>query len=185
MIMKEYKYNELRAEFSRLNYVWPHFHLIGVRSKADIINKFDDKFYLINGTQMIEFEGTTNPGTYWHENFDPKKGGVALLKEGQWINCWTLGKHRGMYDAWVQAKPVTVYRDADKDGKSEKTSVTQNGIFGINVHRASENSISKFIDKWSAGCAVINAGARYMTEFIQKSKDSKLKFFTLTILDEF
>jgi hypothetical protein len=179
-----YTYPQLRAEFKRLGYQWPFFHLIGVRSKADIVNKFDDKFYLIIGGQIKEYTGTTNPGTYWHENYDPKKGGVALLKEGQWLNCWTLGKHRGLYDAWTQVKPVTVYRDADKDGKSEKTEVTQNGLFGINIHRASENAISKLIDRWSAGCQVLAAGSDYK-EFIQFSKDAGQKFFTYTLLDEF
>ncbi len=183
--MKTYTYAELQKEFQRLRYDWFHFHLIGIRSKADLLNQFDDKFYLIVGNDIYEYAGTTNPGTYWHQNYDTKKGGVALLKEGQWVNCWTLGKHRGLYDAWVQVKPVTVYRDADKDGKSEKTETTHKGLFGINVHRAAENWVSKQIDKWSAGCMVINVGARYLTEFIKLSKESGVKFFTVTVLDEF
>ena len=39
--MKNYTYAELEAEFTRLGYKWPKFHIIGVRSKANEKNKFD------------------------------------------------------------------------------------------------------------------------------------------------
>lgn len=179
-----YTLDELKAEFKRLGYIWPKFHAIGVRSKADAINQFDDYIYLVNGETMHIFTGTTNPGTYWHQNYDKAKGGVALLVPGQYVDAWILGKHRGMYEAWVQAKPVKVYRDGDKDNKSEKTEVIQSGIFGINWHRASEKWTSKLVDKFSAGCVVQNDPKNYAI-FIDLSKKSGQKFFTGTILDEF
>jgi len=182
--MKQYTTNELLNQFNKFNYAWYNFHLIGIRSKADAVDQFDDNFYLINGTQCKIYTGTTNPGLYWHKNFDKDKGGVAVLKPGQYINTWSLGLHRGMYTAWTQVKPVVVYRDADKDGKSEKTEVTQRGLFGINVHRASDKWISKVVDRWSAGCQVFNDPKQF-EEFIAASKATGQKFFTYTLLDEF
>ena len=181
--MKIYTPTELRNEFTRLNYQWPNFHLIGVRSKADAVNEFDDRFFLIDGNNFYAYRGSTNPGVYWQNNFGKKKG-VAVLKPGQYIDGWILGKHRGMYTAWTQAIPLTVYRDADKDGKSERTEVTEKGLFGINIHRASQNNISKVIDKWSAGCQVMNNPAQF-SQFILLSEHSGLKKFTYTLLEEF
>lgn len=184
--MVEYNLKQLKNRFTQLNYKWLPFHLIGVRSKEDKINEFDDNLYLIEGETIVTYTGTTNPGVYWHQNFENKKG-VAVLKPGQYIDCWQLGKHRGIYTAWTQAKPVTVCRDNDKDNKSECNGVEEKGVFGINIHRSSENSISKWIDRWSAGCQVFNNITQY-NAFIKASQNqvSKgVKFFTYTLLEQF
>lgn len=182
--MKQYTQQELALYFSRFGYIWPHFHLIGVRSKDDKPNAFDDLFYLIHGESMNVYTGTTNPGVYWQNHFDPKKEGVAVLKPGQYVDRWTLGLHHREYQAWTQARPVTVYRDADKDGKSEATANEDTGLFGINVHRANEKWKSTVIDKWSAGCQVLNDPLEF-AQFIALSHESGQKFFTYTLLDEF
>lgn len=182
--MKQYTQQELKDKFKEKGFIWPYFHLIGTRSKADKPNAFDDIFYLINGEEMHIYTGTTNPGVYWQYHFDLKKEGVAVLKPGQYVDKWTLGKHHGEYEAWTQALPVTVYRDADKDGKSEATSNEDTGIFGINIHRANEKWKSTVIDKWSAGCQVFNDPLEY-AQFIALSHESAQKFFTYTLLEEF
>lgn len=133
---------------------------------------------------MNVYTGTTNPGVYWQNNFDSKKDGVAVLKPGQYVDRWILGLHHGDYQAWTQARPVTVYRDADKDGKSEATAKEDVGIFGINIHTSSHKWTSTVIDRWSAGCQVLNVPNQYR-EFIELSKESGLKLFTYTLLDEF
>jgi hypothetical protein len=181
--MKTYTVTDLKNKFEEKGYFWPHFHLIGIRSKNDLPNEFDDKFYLINGNSVHEYTGTTNPGKAYLLN-PLTKDGTAVLKPGQYIDSWTLGLHRGVYKAWTQVKVVTVYRDNDKDIKSENLGVEQKGLFGINVHRASENAISKWVDKWSAGCMVLNNPVQYK-EFILLSSQSSLKYFTLTLLEEF
>lgn len=182
--MKQYTQQELKDRFKAKGYIWPQFHLIGTRSKADKPNAFDDIFYLIVGAEMKIYTGTTNPGVYWQTNFDAKKEGVAVLKPGQYIDKWLLGLHRGEYQAWTQALPVTVYRDADKDGKSEVTANEETGIFGINIHQANKKWTSTVIDKWSAGCQVLNNPLQY-AEFISLSDETTQKFFTYTLLDEF
>ena len=181
--MKNYSYAELEAEFARLGYKWSQFHLIGVRSKANEKNKFDDSLYLVNGPIMFRYTCTTNPGTYWLKNLlNPK--GTAVLKPGQYIDSWKLGLHQGKYEALVQAKPITVYRDADKDDLAEEQGKEDTGMFGINIHHANASAISSFIDKWSAGCQVLNNPTEFAS-MLKACKDSKLTGFTYTLLREF
>lgn len=181
--MRSYSEQELRAKFKELGFRWFPFHLIGIRSIADKPNEFDDLFYLSNGSEFLQLTGTTNPGTSWLSNLMNPKG-CAVLALGQHVDCWALGKHHGKYDAWVQAKPLPVYRDNDKDNKSEQMGIPDIGMFGINVHRASETNISKVIDKWSAGCQVMNNPKEYDV-LIDRSKKSGLKLFTHSVIMEF
>jgi hypothetical protein len=181
--MKKYSYTELEAEFARLGYQWPTLHVIGVRSKANEKNKFDDTFYLVNGPLMRVFSGTTNPGRHWLLNLMNPKG-TAVLKPGQYIDTWKLGLHKGQYEALVQVKNVTVYRDNDRDETAEEQGKEDTGLFGINIHRANPNAISSLIEKWSAGCQVLNNPTEYAT-LIAACKASGNKAFTYTLLREF
>jgi hypothetical protein len=63
---------------------------------------------------------------FWLQNRMNEKG-AAILKPGQYIDCWELGRLKGLHKAWVQCKPVTVYRDNDRDLKGEETAVLQVG----------------------------------------------------------
>lgn len=181
--MKKYSYVELENRFKELNYQWPTMHVIGVRSKANEKNKFDDQMYLIDGPMMSVFTCTTNPGTHWLKNLlNPK--GAAVLKPGQYVDSWKLGLHQGKYEALVQAKPITVFRDADKDDLAEETRVEDTGMFGINIHRANPSAISSFIDKWSAGCQVLNNPTEF-ARMLTTCKTSGKKAFTYTLLVEF
>jgi hypothetical protein len=110
--------------------------------------------------------------------------GTALLKPGQWVDSWKVGMHQGKYEALVQCKPITVFRDKDKDAIAEETAVTDTGLFGINIHRANPKGVSKYIDKWSAGCQVLNDSTQF-AELLGKCKKSGLKTFTYTLLKEF
>jgi hypothetical protein len=110
--------------------------------------------------------------------------GAALLKPDQYIDTWKIGLHQGKYKAFCQAKPVTVFRDGNKNGISEETNNLDTGLFGINIHRANEKAISKIIDKWSAGCQVLNNPADF-NNLLQVAESKKLPFFTYTLLKEF
>jgi hypothetical protein len=83
----------------------------------------------------------------------------------------------------VQSKKVTVYRDADKDSIAEEQGKEETGLFGINIHRANESTESRNIDKWSAGCQVLNIPKQYK-ELIQACIKSNKKAFTYTLLKE-
>ena len=181
--MKKYSYTELEAKFAELGYQWPTLHIVGVRSKANEKNRFDDRIYLINGPIMFPYTATTNPGTHWLKNLMNPKG-TAVLKPGQYVDSWKLGMHQGKYQALTQAKPITVYRDGDKDDVAEETKVEQTGLFGINIHRANPNAISSIIDKWSAGCQVLN-NPKEFHHLISSCKNSGKELFTYTLLREF
>jgi hypothetical protein len=179
-----YKLLQLKRRFAELSLDWPRFHLIAVRSSADLPNVFDDRFYLVNNDQLFQTDCTTNPGTYWLQNILPGKTGTAVLKaDEQYIDCWEIGKHKGLHPALVQVRPVTVWRDFDKDLKSEEIGREDTGLFGINIHRANASWKSKLIDKWSAGCIVL-PDPLMMDFVLDKCRDSGRKFFTLTLLKQ-
>ena len=182
--MKKYTIEELKAKFNMLGYVWSDYHFVGIRSNANEKNKFDDLFGVVSGNSIKWYSCTTNPGTHWLQNLlNPK--GAGLLKPTQYIDGWKIGMHQGKYEAFVQNKPVTVYRDADKDDVAEETAVTETGYFGINIHRTNDKGvISQLIDKWSAGCQVLNNPADFKTVLLD-AKATKQTAFTYTLLKEF
>jgi len=174
---------ELQQEFKKRNYQWQPFHFVGIRSKINIKNQFNDTFILVNGSTLTYFSCTTTPGTYWLKNlFNPK--GTAILKPNQYINTFGPGLHQGKYKAFVQIKPVEVYRDKNLNDIPEQTAIIDKGFFGINIHRANETMVSKLIDKWSAGCQVLNNPNAFKL-LLAEAERSQQKEFTYTLLNEF
>lgn len=179
-----YTLKDLQNRFKELGYKWPSgLHLVGIRSKSYIPNTFCDNLYLVNGGQLFVSKGTTRPGSYYLLHL-LNPSGTAVLKPGQYENCWKLGLHRGKYEAWTQIRPVTVFRDKDKDIYAETIGKEESGLFGINIHRSNEFTISKLVDKYSAGCQVF-ADPKDFNRFITLSKQSENKEFTYTLLEEF
>jgi len=132
---------------------------------------------------MRAFPITTDPGTYWLEH-PIQELGAAIVKEGQYRGLWQKALHQGKYAALCQRKPITVIRDFNKDNRLDfetpdltglRVATTEaggetlreyfeedhlvwresSGLYGINCHRASENGHSINVDKWSAGCQVL------------------------------
>jgi hypothetical protein len=130
---------------------------------------------------------TTDPGTYWLLN--PMSNlGTAILKPGQWENCWAIGYHQNKHDhqAMVQVGKITVYRDGDKDNVAEATAKTETGLFGINIHGSNKNGVSSRIGKWSAGCQVFQEWTK-KEEFLsicKMFKDQRKNRFTYTLVEE-
>ena len=74
------------------------YWILGVRSKADTYDVYDDKFYIYKGEQFIAvLTGTTNTGGYGLKNFAKwDNRGVAHIKGNEWYyDVWTRGKHYG------------------------------------------------------------------------------------------
>lgn len=146
--------------------------ILGVRSKADIPNQFDDKFYIFEGEKFIDvLIGTTNPGITILKNFykyNPK--GAAIVAADKWYrDLWVFGMHRGKIPALLQlGSMITIYRDGDKDDKSEELGKSENGFYGINFHLNDYNLQSKLTKKmingWSAGCQVPNETLKYLKQ---------------------
>jgi hypothetical protein len=164
-------------------------NIVGVRSDSTEPNKFDDLIYAFWKNEAGQWEGkyfsaTTDPGTYYLKN--PLSNlGTAILKEGQYVDTYGIGKHKGQYDALTQQKPVTVIRDYDRNaildfnnGREEK------GLFGINIHKAGANSTE--VNTWSAGCQVFQKSADF-NDFMDLARKHKEKYgnkFTYTLIDE-
>jgi hypothetical protein len=117
-----------------------------------------------------------------------RKEGVAVLKEGQYKGSHKIRKHQGRYEALGQQRPVTVYRDANKDGTYDLSDDnTQTGLFGINIHRATKYAGKKSsqVDKWSAGCQVIAANDDWtlFMKIMRKARDTWSNNFTYTLIE--
>lgn len=167
------------------------FKLNNVSVRADVTdsNKFDDTFYSFWKNEKGQWEGryypiTTDAGTYYLKNL-MNPSGAALLKEGQYVDAWEFGKHKGLYDALVQSKPVTVYRDYDRDAILDfNNGKEETGRFGINIHKAGKNS--EYVDTWSAGCQVFQNSADFedFMKLVNRQKQMYGKYFTYTLIDE-
>jgi hypothetical protein len=129
-------------------------NIVGVRNNSTDANKFDDFIYVLWKDENGKWEGkyynaTTDPGTYYLKN-PLTKLGAAILKEGQWLDTYSIGKHRGQYDALVQSKPLTVIRDYDRNAILDfNNGREQKGLFGINIHKGGSATTS------SAGCQTL------------------------------
>lgn len=165
-----------------------NLNLIGIRAATPVPNKFDDRFLIIWRFKGLwnykEFPITTDPGTYWLKN-PMNVNGTAILKEGQYHGLWTLGKHSG-YDALVQVGSCTVIRDANRDNRLDYDGHEETGLFGINLHRATQYGTSKEVNKWSAGCQVF-ADSGDFAVFMAMAKEAAKVWgdrYTYTLLHE-
>lgn len=151
---------EILKEFSFTLYTKPYqLNIVGLRSKNVNSNSFDDEIHVFytkpDGKWNYHiFPATTDPGTFWLNNpMYPQ--GTAILAQGQNLDAYAIGMHKGKYEALVQVKPITVIRDYDRDAVLDFNNGTkQIGLFGINIHRAQISGETKYIDKYSAGCQV-------------------------------
>ena len=136
-------------------------NIVGVRNNhpsiADkVTNLFDDCLTISykdesKNWQFFCWSATTDPGKKGVMEFHNKKG-VARLVPNQYRGVWKIDKHQGKYDALCQRLgPVTVWRDSNKDLVFEER-VTDTGIFGINIHKAGQDS--QWVENWSEGCSV-------------------------------
>ena len=170
-------------------------NIVGVRNsltKNKVTNAFDDLMtlsYKINGEwQYHEFDCTTDPGTHYMDSPILKSKGTAILKPGQYPKSHKIRKHQGRYEALGQDRPVSVYRDDNRDQwyNLHETSVKE-GMFGINIHRATKYAGKKStqIDKWSAGCQVIasNDDWKEFMNICRKSRNIWGNRFTYTLLE--
>lgn len=168
------------------------YHIVGIRSAADAPNKFDDVFNLFKGKELIlTATGTTNPGTpvlvggFLKYN---KDGAAVVAANHVYYNVWKYGKHQNVTPALVQiGAPITVFRDGDKDNKSEEIGKKSSGYFGINFHPDQRDftgvdKASELINGWSAGCQVCDNIAVYR-KIIELVKNQKA--VTYTLLNEF
>ncbi len=178
------------AYFKKGNY---NLNLIGIRSDQGnkVTNKFDDfllVLYYVDGVLHKKiYSITTEPGLYYMKNKLGNPKGTAILVPNQYRATWMIAKHNGKYNALCQRKPVSVYRDGNKDmvyNLEPKTIDT--GLFGINIHRSNPYTTTTNINDFSAGCQVF-ASPKDFKEFMELCEKQRTLYgntFTYTLLDE-
>jgi len=165
-------------------------NIVGLRSDSTVPNRFDDEihvFYKVSPTKWNYhvFQATTDPGTFWLRNpMNPE--GTAVLEKGQYIDTWQLGLHKGQYEALVQAKPVNVLREYQREAALDfNNGKRDRGFFGIDIHRAAAHGDTKYVDKYSAGCQVFE-NAEAFQQFLTLCKKHASLYgnkFTYTLID--
>lgn len=166
-----------------------NLNLIGIRSRDTKANTFNDLFcvlFKVAGQEvLLQFACTTDPGTYYRQN-PLHELGCAVVKPGQYDGVWELGRHQGKYPALVQVGAITVYREQPANDDMQLTDITeQTGYFGINAHRASEQGIASKVNRFSAGCQVIQHPDEYamlisIVRIAAKKHGNKFSYTLLT-----
>ena len=116
------------------------------------------------------------------------KKGCAILKAGQYRGVYKIDKHRGKYAALCQRLgKVSVYRDDNYDKIMDMDeSKVQSGFFGINIHRASAVNETVSVERYSAGCQVMNNPEEYaiFMSIVKKGADRWGNHFSYTLLED-
>jgi len=163
---------KIKAVFAEKNYRFfegeRNINLIGIRKNDSLTNEFDDKLLVVitlNGeTQVKEFgDFTTDPGYHYLKEKLLNEDGCAILKPGQYLRMWKLGKHKGKY-------PI------DKG-------IEDTGLFGINMHHAYDR---EEIGPYSAGCQVHSDDEqlKYILQLCKISAEYFGIYFSYTLLEE-
>lgn len=160
---------------------------IWVRSKADVMDAFDDKVYTfsVGDDNTPEFRmvctGTSNAGSYGLKQWKQySTEGCAVLKADQIVyDSHQYGFHKN-YRAYRQAKPFPYFRDNDNDNKAEEIGKVHNDIIYANCHRASPTGTSTRIYNWSVACLVRNSINQWNSWFAYMDK----RPLTVCILNE-
>ncbi len=187
--MKPITIESLKNTITSLKYKWfdDKPNIIGVRTNIIVSNLFNDYIFYVYNNKLSCWIITTEPGV--DALITPLNPlGAAVLKPGQYIDSWELGFHKQRPDhkALIQIKPVSVYRDNDKDALAESTSVITTGNFGINIHGTKPGRDRNDIGAFSAGCNVFR-NWKDKEEFIKLCEAAKAvtnNKFTYTLLTE-
>ncbi|MEB3214523.1 MAG: peptidoglycan-binding domain-containing protein [Leptolyngbyaceae bacterium] len=146
-----------------------YVNMVGLRMNNRYENDFSDRLALVwtsapNKWEYREYKWTTMPGTLGQGTMNPITvlgiTGTAVLKAGQYKDAYQfMDTYQGWlrYPYWQQVRPVTVYRDGDRDFELELNAPNQVGLFGINLHRMSNdgvetNTLNQAWVTWSMGC---------------------------------
>jgi hypothetical protein len=182
----------LKKVIQKKGYKWftDRPNIIGIRSSLNVPEVFNDIMgfvYYENGKEIVKFWPiTTDPGVYYQKNLLNSKG-CAVMKPGQYVDAYALGAHiKPTHKALIQVRPVTVYRDADKDGISEAEGKEDTGLFGVNIHGANNGTVTKTIGPWSAGCQVHStwSNKEEMIAICENFKGITGNKFTYTLINE-
>ena len=189
-----YTREQIETAVKAKGYVWFEgglnydVNIVGVRNSSTgtvVTNAFDDTLtlsYKVDGVWKFHtWSATTDPGKKGVMEFH-NSAGVARLVPGQYRGSHTIRLHQGKYEAVCQAKPVKVYRDANRNLTYEESQI-QEGVFGINIHKAGADST--YVENWSEGCQVFKKSADFnaFMAICNKAKAIHGNSFTYTLLE--
>lgn len=169
-----------------------NLNIWGIRSNNKDVTSFNDTFVVFrkyaNSWVVEYFQGTTDPSDLTLAKPENSKG-TAIVKEGHYTGVWGFGYHKQRRDhkALVQIRPITVYRDNNKDNNLDFNVSVETGMFGINMHRASAYGTTAKIGLYSAGCQVhadVNKYNEVFIPLIENSLREGLNSFSYTLIKE-
>ena len=185
---------QIEAAVKRLGYKWfetgdLNVNIVGVRNGATgnkVTNLFDDWISISwkeRGKWCYQiFLATTEPGK--RGMLEGKaKGGVFILKEGQYIGSHQIGLHQGKYEALRQCGKLTGFRDGNRDLEFDLVQEQDVWNAGVNIHKAGVNST--YVENWSEGCQVFRTEQDF-NEFmgiIKKAATIYGNRFTYTLIN--
>jgi hypothetical protein len=165
-------------------------NIVGMRTKDDgaVTNKFDDKIVVFfknanNNWELLDYQVTTTPGFKPKSKTLPNK--VAILALGQYIDQYKLGLHQGKKDHKCLKYAKSVVHRNNKDGNYNYKASTEEGRFGINIHRSSAKGSAENVFNWSEGCQVfknINQFKQFITLCEKQIDLSNKDTFTYTLV---
>ena len=172
-----------------------NLNIVGVRNDSHDSKLFDDTLLVVYRNDKREWEVlsceiTTEPGpSILRKPINPD--GTAILVPGQYRGVYKIGLHGGSYrhTALIQRRgKVKVWRDKNKNEMIEidDTTLVQEGMFGINIHRHASATEREYVRGSSAGCQVFK-DSRQFSQFMKvcnKSADVFGNSFTYTLIEE-
>ncbi len=183
----------LKAVIHKLNYKWfeDRPNIIGIRTTLNVPDIFNDFLVLVYKNNLNEvlkiYPFTTDPGVAYQKKLLNSKG-CAVIKPGQYENCYSLGLHQNKTDhrALIQTGPITALRDKDLDGIAGNSGIEDTGYFGCNIHGAQKAGITKNIGPWSGGGSVFPVwkDKEETMDICSKFKEHSNNKFTYTVIKE-
>lgn len=160
--------------------------ILGIQSKEDKFNKFDDLFFVFKGRQLLfSVTGTTNAGATGLQSYKSYgASGCAVIKTEEWYyNLWKTGHlHKGKMPCLGQVNPILYYRDSNLNTKAEQIGKLLKGIIGANFHSVSyakkTGFIANLIGGWSVACQVANNVDEYY-RILEVCKNQKFVSYCL------
>ncbi len=154
----------------------------GIRTNNNTPDGWNDFIWIEFKGIFYVFKGTTRPGVYWLQH-PMRESGTFVMMPGQYVDCWKKGLHSG-YPALVQCKPIKGYRDSDKDNLVDPdiTKIYTDGQ-NVDIHHAHQYVTQTVIDKYSAGCQVLDAYEDWQT-FFELYGESPQTLFSYVLLTE-
>lgn len=181
--------------FTTKNY---NLNIIFERTSNEITNRFTDKchiLYYVNGVETYKCSPcTTKPGIKGSIDSPITYEGItgtSIIIPNQYRGTWQYNpgiatkKYPWNVPFLEQVKPISYWRDGDRDLVIDEVQRQDNKIFGTHIHAMSQKGVTGYsIDNWSLGC--MGMEEPYMTEFMKIVKSSVALWgvrFTVTLIE--